>query len=616
MSQQDLPTEERRAHLREYLGVLWLRKWSIVLVTGLVVGGALAYSVRQTPLYRSESRVLVEAASISAQQTSPGLAPNMETEQQLVASSQVATAVIDDLGLDAAPREITPHLTVDVLQGTEILVISYLGPDPDESQRIAQAFARSYLQFRRQAVLQDLKAAAGGIQEQIEEVDRQINQAEAKLEEQPEGSAESVGIEADISSLTSQKASLEAEFNDLVDPQDLQVGSILEPAATPVAPVSPDNVRTGVLALLVGLLLGVGVAFLRERLDDRLRGRTDLEEHIGAPVLAVVPRVSNWKRRTKNPPLVTVAEPRGAPSEAYRTLRTSLLFAAAQRGAKTILVTSPHAGEGKTASAANLAVALAQARKRVILISADLRKPRLHQFFRLSNEVGLTSILIGEAKPWEAVGNTSHEYLKVVLSGPVPGNPAELLGSDAMGGLLGQFREVADFVILDSAPVLVVADALTLAPFADAVLFVADAEETTRGAVVHARSQLEQVNADIIGAVLNNFDPAKAKSSPYYYSYYYTYQQQETPQQAGRLRWRRAVREESPQPARDGRSFGRTPGGTAVTSEQAATDPGTRAAQESQLEGLWALDASTEEQGTKEGAASEPGTGRWARRRR
>jgi capsular exopolysaccharide synthesis family protein len=210
-----------------------------------------------------------------------------------------------------------------------------------------------------------------------------------------------------------------------------------------------------------------------------------------------------------------------------------------------IMVTSPHAGEGKTVTTANLGVALAQAGKRVILISADLRKPRLHHFFGLDNHTGLTNVLSGGVSPWQAVKNTRVENLQVMPSGPVPENPAEMLGSDAMGRLLSVPTDMADYVLVDAAPVLAVADAATLAPLTDAVLFVADAQRTHRGSVEQARRQLEQVNAHIIGAVLNNFDPSKAGAYSYYrYSYRYEDQdkaQQQTEEAEERtnvLRWR------------------------------------------------------------------------------
>lgn len=602
MSQQaEPPREEGRAPLREYFGILWLRKWSIILVTLLLLGAALLFSSQQTPMYASEARYLVQPVTISGQESVANQV-NMETERQLVSSTQVTEAVIDRLELEAPTPAILSELEVTVVPGTEILAIRYEADAPDEAQRLANGFAKSYAKFRRDQVVDDLLAATEDIDTEIADISSQIADINVELGDLPEGSPDRGPLTADLASLNARLSSLEQDKGDLLEPANVQVGQVVQPAGLSLQPVSPDHVRTGILALLAGLLLGVGVAFLRERLDDRLRSRVDLEEHIGAPVLAVVHKVPSWRRRAETP-LITVTEPRSGTSEAFRTLRTSLLFAASQRDAKTLLVTSPHAGEGKTATSANLAVVLAQARKRVLLISADLRKPRLHRFFDVPNDVGLTSVLIGETKPWEVVVDVGMEHLKVVPSGPVPGNPAELLGSDAMGRLLGQFRDVADFVILDSAPALVVADALTLAPFVDAALFVADAEHTTRSAVIHARNQMEQVNASIIGAVLNNFDPSKAKSSPYYYSYYYTYKYEEpAPRSRGLLR-RRVGKEEGPYPVGGSKRVTGFERGEATSDEEA--DAG--AVHRARMEGLWGPAAAPEGNGEERAPEADGG---------
>jgi capsular exopolysaccharide synthesis family protein len=248
----------------------------------------------------------------------------------------------------------------------------------------------------------------------------------------------------------------------------------------------------------------------------------DLEARSGAPVLAVVPHASVWKKR-KEAHLVTSAEPRSAPSEAYRTLRTSLLFNASQNGVRRVLITSSQDEEGKTTTVANLGMVLAQAGKRVVLVDADLRKPRLHRFFGVENRVGLTNVLAQEVEPPEAVVQSGVANLLLLPCGPIPGNPAELLSSDAMGAILQHLGKLADFVIVDSAPVLAAADASILATYADAVLLVADADRATRASVAQARVQLDQVNAKVVGAVLNNFDLSKARAYPYYYQYYYAY---------------------------------------------------------------------------------------------
>lgn len=538
--------QEDHGQLREYLAILRHRKSSIILVTLLVVGGAMLFSVRQTPMYTSEARVLVQQPAISTGTSTVASQAqvNLETERELVASAQVADLATQKLDGAVAPAQLLAGLHVDVVPKTEILLMRYQSPDPLASKQRAQAFAQAYLEFRRQQAEEALLVAADSIQERKQDLERERTKAQNKADELVEGDPDKTKFEQQVQQITGQIALLEQQLAQLTVPENLRVGQVVQPASLPSSASSPDYVQNGILALLLGIALGIGWAFLRERLDDRLRGRTDFEQAIGAPVLAVIPRIPSWRRKTDTP-LITSQAPQSNSAEAYRTLRTSLLFAASQRDVKTLTVTSPHPGEGKTVTAGNLAVALAQAGKRVILVSADLRKPRLHRFFGLPNDVGLTNVLIGDMEARSVVMDAAVENLKVVPSGPVPGNPAELLGSEAMGRFIGQLRDVSDFVILDSAPVLAVSDALAVAPFADATLFLADAEVTTRGAVAQARTQLEQVNTVVIGALLNNFDPSRARPYGYYgYGYYseYSYRYGATPDKKRRFR-RRAERE-------------------------------------------------------------------------
>jgi capsular exopolysaccharide synthesis family protein len=205
-------------------------------------------------------------------------------------------------------------------------------------------------------------------------------------------------------------------------------------------------------------------------------------------------------------------------SEAYRTARANLQFLGTMDGVKTIVVTGPERGDGKSATTANLAVTLAQSGKRVVAISCDLRKPRLHAFFGLQNAPGLAEFLAGQASLGEVARRAEPRSLRVIASGTIPPDPAELLGSEAMSSLLRNLREVADFVLLDTPPVLAVSDALILAGMADGVVVVADAASTTRPALALTRQQLEQVGSRIVGGIYNNFDPSKARF-PNYTSY-------------------------------------------------------------------------------------------------
>ena len=513
--------------LREYLAVFRRRKWSIALITCVTIASALAFSFRQTPMYRSEARVLVRPITTGIESITP---VNLETERSLASSYSVAAVVVEETGTRRSPDDLLGSLEVSVETSTEILAIAFSDPDPAAAQDYSAAFANAYLEFRRSSAQRQLQVQIGGVEKQIESTQGTLADLEQQIRDTKDP-AELTQLTTERNSLIGREVYLRQQLADL----NIQLttvtksGEVVQPAGLATTPYSPNHVRNGALALVVGLALGVGLAFLRERLDEGIRDRSDLEAAIGAPVLAIVPKVAGWKKRDRTQ-LASIGEPKGAAAEAYRTLRTNLQFIARRGDFKVLSVTSPTAGEGKTTTAANLAVALAQAGKHVIAVSCDLRKPRLHRFFDLRNDSGVTSILVGDATLASAAQATSIPTLRILASGPMAPNPSDLLGSDEMADLLDEMRRVADFVILDTAPVLAVSDALILAPASDGVLVVADASSSSRGAISHLREQLDQVESKVIGTVLNNFDPSHAKYYPSSYSYRYSYQYRYAPE--------------------------------------------------------------------------------------
>jgi capsular exopolysaccharide synthesis family protein len=515
------PVTAPPSDLREYLHVLRRRKGAILIITAITFASAMAFSIRQTPIYASTAKILVKppTANQYLQNVPAASLLSLDTERELVQSDAVASIAADAMG-STEPSDLVERVSVSVPTNTQILEITFSDPDPALAQTGARSFADAYLEFKTSQALDAFASVRTGIQRQIDDLQRDLTEARASLAAAAANSPEAQRAQSDIDTITSQVAIYRNQMGTL-SVVDVDPGDVVQPATVPTSPVSPNFPRNGALAMVVGLALGVGLAFLRERLDDRLHGREDLEEAIGAPTLAIIPTVPGWRKRDLAE-LQALSAPKGTAAEAYRTLRTNLLFMAKDGDIKTVVITSPTAGEGKTTTAANLAVSLAQADKRVIVVSADLRKPRLHRFYHLNNEIGVASVLLGRATLNDAVQRPlGVTLLRVIASGPVPTSPSELLASERMDAFLDQLRKSADFVILDTAPVLAVADALILAPKADAVVIVADAAMTTRGAVQHLREQLAQVGGNVVGGVFNNFDPARAKYySPYYRTYY------------------------------------------------------------------------------------------------
>jgi succinoglycan biosynthesis transport protein ExoP len=505
--QQSWPqSQESFVDFRDYLVVLKRRKKLIAVIALVAVALAVAYTLSQTKIYTASAAVLVQPAISTSSVTSQGTTINIQNEQQLLLSGPVARLAQQSMHSSVQPEHLLKQVQVTTPQDADVLEIHFSDPSPTVAARGANAFADAYLSYRRTQAQQEISGKVAGIQSQIDGLGKN---ASAQV----------------LAALEAQKAQL---LSSTIDP-----GTVILQAQTPSAPTSPNLPMNVALALFFGLFLGVVAAFVRERMDDRLRGRTDLEEVLAVPVMTMIPSVPGWRDRSGTQ-LVTIQAPRSPAAEAYRTLRTSMLVAASERGIKTLMVVSAIAGEGKTTTAANLGVVLAQAGRRVVLISADLRRPRLHEFFGLESERGLADVLIGERRPWESLKSGGPDNLWVMTSGHIPEQPTELLQSPAMQELITDQREVVDFIVIDCAPVLAVADALVIAPLVDGVIFVADAMSTPRGAVIQARAQLDQVGARMLGAVLNNVEAGGSGYAYYGAQYSYAPAPQATPGSDGK----------------------------------------------------------------------------------
>jgi capsular exopolysaccharide synthesis family protein len=289
---------------------------------------------------------------------------------------------------------------------------------------------------------------------------------------------------------------------------------VVDPAETPRGPASPNTRNNLLLAIFGGATLAVGLAFFFEYLDNRIKSPEEVKQHLGLPFLGMVPDLFD---KTIENPLLNNGVPANF-SESFKAIRTNVLLSSADEGARAIMITSTGPGEGKTVVSCNLAVALAQADQRVLLIDADLRKPRVHQMFAQVQAPGLSNVLAGNAKASESVHKTAVPGLWVIPAGLRPPNPAELLGSKRFKDFLASLGQHFDWIVIDTPPVMAVTDASVVAHLAQSVLFVIGAEMTSRHAAQRALDQLERAKAKFVGAVLNRVD---LKHNPYYYSQYY-----------------------------------------------------------------------------------------------
>ena len=530
----------KEADLVSYLRVLWRHKWVILLVTLLGGLAAAGFAYQKTPLYTSSAQILLQSSSPAAALVNPNSFNDL-TPTDVATQIQVATSAPVQQVVAAKLHEPAPGVSVTEVGTSNVIQIAATSPVPRTAATVANAYANAYINVRQ---TQDVKAAlsaATSVQKNLNAVNAQIASLEAAganasgTGTSGTTSTTSSTAASQLSSLLSQQATLQSQLSSLQATASLQSGAaeLISPAVTPSRPSSPDTKRTALFGLGIGLVLGVGGVLLADALDDRIRSPEELSEVAGqVPVLGMVPAVPVG-RKALGPLLPSIDAPTSTATEAYRQLRTSLQFLDPERDWKLVQLTSSIPGEGKTTTATNLAVMLAEAGRKTLLIDADLRRPQAHQVFGIEQAPGLTSILLGELDLDQAVQKVEGlEHLRVLPSGPVPPNPAEVLAGARMGRLLEEIRSRdADAVIFDTPPILPVADALALAPRVDATMVVVQARRTSAKSLKQSLERLEQVNAHITGVVLNALRPQRGRGYAYgqYYPYAYNYQPHSEP---------------------------------------------------------------------------------------
>jgi capsular exopolysaccharide synthesis family protein len=463
-----------------------------------LVGGATLGMVALRPAYESRAQVFVQPITAEPTKASEPVSPTtMGTERELVSADEVVRLVQQQAGWKGSLAEIRRPLGVSLVGGTQTLTIRYRADHPQQARLGAQLFAESYLTYRgalaattRDGSRQSLEAALRGVTDRNSRVRASLTPTAA-------------GTLAANEALLEEAAPYQARLAEVNVIDTKAAGSVVAPATLPSARSGAGPLTGAGVGAVLGLVAGMATASLRRAVDRRLRGRSDLEAQLGAPVLAAVPRTR--REGLGETALVTLAVPDGPAADAYRRLRARILAMADHWGLKTVMVASATPETGTTAIAANLAVSMAATGKRVALVSADLRSPELHRYFGVSNDRGLSNVLTGEMAPCEVVHHPLDlETLEVLTAGPAVAEPTDLLESGPMRVVLDERSEVSDFVVVEAPAALQASEALTLAPMVDGIVVVADAAHATRDEVAEIGDQLRLVGGNVVGAVLCN----------------------------------------------------------------------------------------------------------------
>jgi non-specific protein-tyrosine kinase len=507
--------------LRALLRVINTRGRLIVVVVALALVGALAATLLAPKVYTSGSTVNIGQALTSANPDIAEITASQRLSQtyaQLVTTRPVLQEVIDDLRLPITPEELQSEVSVNAPQDSTLLSIVVNYGDAQTAADIANGLADELV--TRSA---SLRGQDTGVQDfvnqEIEALEEQIAASTTQLQAMltisnptPEQQQRMQTIENRLASLRSAYAGFLAYTSASAANQV----TVVDPAVAASAPSSPRPTLNFALALVLGTLLALGVAFLVDYLDDSIKTREAAEEITGASVIGAIPRMQGDANSPKTM-LATLANPRSVAAEAFRSIRTNLEFTEIDAAVKTILVTSAQQREGKTTVASNLAVAFARAGKSTLLVDGDLRMPGVHRLFGLSQSPGLTNLLRTSPGRLADLSQPADDgNLRIITSGTSPPNPAELVASARMQVVLKRIKTGIDVVIIDSPPINAVTDASVLAGQADGVVLVIDVGSTPKAAARRAAEAIAITGTRILGVVVNR-DPHTGRADGFGY---------------------------------------------------------------------------------------------------
>lgn len=448
--------------LKDYLRIARQRWMTIVIVTLLAIAAATVLTLRATPQYASSARLFISTPQSGGDQAYTGglfSQARVASYADLLTGEAISRRVVDQLNLQESPQDLAEQITAVAKPETVVLAITVTDPSPAKAQLLTQTVAEEFVKYVKEL-------------------------------ETPEGKT---------------TAPVKA--------------SIVDKATEPGGPVSPNPTRNLALATILGLLLGAGIAVLRDSFDTTIKTSEELDlAASNTPLLGSI----YFDKTAPKYPLVSMLSSHAPRAESFRVLRTNLQFVNVDSDSKVYVVTSAVPGEGKSTTTVNLAITLAEAGQSVLLLEGDLRRPKAVSYLQLEGAVGVTTVLVGRIEVGDAIQKWS-QGLDVLAAGSTPPNPAELVQSQGMKRLLANLRKEYDIVLIDAPPLLPVADAALLAAESDGAILVVRHGETTKDQVAASVGRLQSVGARLIGTVINMSPEPKRGRSGYGYGYGYGY---------------------------------------------------------------------------------------------